>query len=773
VSEYQHTTQQESNKSNQNNYSMLHNNILQAEVDYKEQKYPEAIQRLLAEPFSASPQDLQSLHPFIGNRLLGQIIQAKLSVGPAKDHFEQEADYFAKQVTKDNAYSSRRGKPAQPKSVTLVSRQTSPQSMPSNSNGGFEAAQEMESQLKSSKGRGNQLSDNTRNFVESQFGSDFSKVRVHTDYQAGQMTQELGAEAFTHGNDIYMAKGRYQPESNAGQQLLAHELTHVVQQGGSSSGMQSSQTIQCEYTDVAYTDEKYKKFAKPANPGAHTLPTPQQPQPRVAPPLPPPRLPQNPGVRTNQPTATTQNTAARPLPTPPQAQNRVASPPTQNRVAPRLPIPSQAQILSVPPTADSQVNNWQSADSTSGLRSTSKSGVAGHRWASAFGMAKSPVRIGSHQKPSSTGTPAPPVSTRKPDARFNDGPEPFRKVNYMTGASRYHMSDSTRQKKAHHFEDPIKKYEREKNEVKSTNDPLLTLPKQAKYNNEMNPDGFWSYQTENQGASKNPTYYQPDNQPNPYALNIKGGKLQKNGRTMDTKGAVPSSLKDNFDRHLFTMGGGGEIYSLDATEEKQSHKNHRIHHTTMTGGRETAAAGEMKINEGRLDTIADSSGHYHPGTAMTYQALKKFESSGMDLSATGVELQDKGFASGAKGKLQLSATELMSYRPEMEKALAQAQAFRKSNPLENLPPDKERQGEGANESQIRRILSAPEQDIRRRHAMKDNMLEQLRRGTAGHKNQLDMDTTASTPLKPGLKQPSEQDLLEQRYLDAKRAHGVS
>ena len=60
-----------------------------------------------------------------------------------------------------------------------------------------------------------------------------SGVRIHTENEvAVQMSKELGAQAFTHGNDIYFNKGKYNPSSKEGKQLLAHELTHTIQQKG-------------------------------------------------------------------------------------------------------------------------------------------------------------------------------------------------------------------------------------------------------------------------------------------------------------------------------------------------------------------------------------------------------------------------------------------------------------------------------------------------------------------------------------------------------------
>ena len=70
----------------------------------------------------------------------------------------------------------------------------------------------------------------TREFMEAEFGHDFQDVRIHTGPAADKSNQELGAQAFTTGTDIVFAAGRYAPEQPASQHLLAHELTHVLQQ---------------------------------------------------------------------------------------------------------------------------------------------------------------------------------------------------------------------------------------------------------------------------------------------------------------------------------------------------------------------------------------------------------------------------------------------------------------------------------------------------------------------------------------------------------------
>jgi hypothetical protein len=69
--------------------------------------------------------------------------------------------------------------------------------------------------------------------MESAFGSDFGGVRVHTDGEAGVLNRAINAVAFTTGQDIFFSPGAYNPATSSGRELLSHELTHVVQQGGS------------------------------------------------------------------------------------------------------------------------------------------------------------------------------------------------------------------------------------------------------------------------------------------------------------------------------------------------------------------------------------------------------------------------------------------------------------------------------------------------------------------------------------------------------------
>lgn len=97
--------------------------------------------------------------------------------------------------------------------------------------GTSQASPNFSSRLSASKGQGSALPKNTQAQMEQGIGADFSQVRIHTDSEAANMNKEISAQAFTHGQDVYFNQGKFSPDSTEGKRLLAHELTHVVQQG--------------------------------------------------------------------------------------------------------------------------------------------------------------------------------------------------------------------------------------------------------------------------------------------------------------------------------------------------------------------------------------------------------------------------------------------------------------------------------------------------------------------------------------------------------------
>lgn len=105
---------------------------------------------------------------------------------------------------------------------------------------GREVSPDLEGDIQQAQGGGQVLAPALQTQMAQAMGADFSGVRVHTDRQADQLNRSLNARAFTTGQDVFFKQGEYQPESRRGQELIAHELTHVVQQKKS----QTHKTIQ-------------------------------------------------------------------------------------------------------------------------------------------------------------------------------------------------------------------------------------------------------------------------------------------------------------------------------------------------------------------------------------------------------------------------------------------------------------------------------------------------------------------------------------------------
>jgi len=93
----------------------------------------------------------------------------------------------------------------------------------------------VESSLRAQKGQGSPLAGHIQSKMEDSFNADFSGIRIHTDDPSVKLTKQFRAQAFTHGKDVYFNKGKFSPNTRQGEHLLAHELTHTVQQGAVTS----------------------------------------------------------------------------------------------------------------------------------------------------------------------------------------------------------------------------------------------------------------------------------------------------------------------------------------------------------------------------------------------------------------------------------------------------------------------------------------------------------------------------------------------------------
>lgn len=98
--------------------------------------------------------------------------------------------------------------------------------------GGGEASMNLESAINRARSGGQPLESGLQRSMGQAMGADFSRVKIHTDAQANQLNQSIQAKAFATGQDVFFRQGEYNPRSREGQELLAHELTHVVQQEG-------------------------------------------------------------------------------------------------------------------------------------------------------------------------------------------------------------------------------------------------------------------------------------------------------------------------------------------------------------------------------------------------------------------------------------------------------------------------------------------------------------------------------------------------------------
>lgn len=171
-------------------------------------------------------------------------IQPKIKVNTPGDRYEQEADAMADRVMRmpqaqPTLNPSMTPLPAIQRKCAACEAQEeehihrkettsqSPSLSPSQTH-----------QLNSRSGNGHTLPTHTQQMMGQAFGRDFGEVRVHTGTQAANLSQAVHARAFTYGSDIYFNQGEYQPDTQAGKHLLAHELTHVVQQGGTRQQIQ-------------------------------------------------------------------------------------------------------------------------------------------------------------------------------------------------------------------------------------------------------------------------------------------------------------------------------------------------------------------------------------------------------------------------------------------------------------------------------------------------------------------------------------------------------
>jgi hypothetical protein len=209
---------------------------------------------------------LLELQRTVGNAAVRRVIQYKLAVSQPGDPFEQEADRVADAAIKATEHTGSTGTVDREKDSELtisrmcdacadeMHRQAMPEeeekevpglqrqpeeeedkNLPvtrSAAGDAHEVGGTVEDGIRALPGGGRPLPSDVRSDMESRMGFEFGGVRIHTDSNAGHLAREVSAHAFTVGSDIVFANNQYRPETTDGRKLLAHELTHVVQQTG-------------------------------------------------------------------------------------------------------------------------------------------------------------------------------------------------------------------------------------------------------------------------------------------------------------------------------------------------------------------------------------------------------------------------------------------------------------------------------------------------------------------------------------------------------------
>lgn len=195
------------------------------------------------------------------------VIQPKFTLGRIDDKYERESDRVAEQVVGQINNSTNNGdQPAQHQGLpdqNTIARKPLIQRM--ESHGGTAVDANVETGIQQALSGGRPLPDTLRMSMEKAFSADFSEVKVHTDGKSDWLNRAIQAKAFTTGADVFFRMGEYNPASLEGQELIAHELTHVVQQASSRGhqGMPTQATLQRQ--PVGWVKTKPTGWPVPAN----------------------------------------------------------------------------------------------------------------------------------------------------------------------------------------------------------------------------------------------------------------------------------------------------------------------------------------------------------------------------------------------------------------------------------------------------------------------------------------------------------------------------
>jgi len=178
-------------------------------------------------PTPSSTLNTNKARPFFNGN-----VQPKLTINQPGDAYEKEADAMADKVMRMSYDNTEQSffKPAQ--NIQRKCQRCGEEAVKKKEQAGETtgAPHQTENYIHSLSGKGRPLDAGEKDFFEPKFGHDLSNVQLHTDNEASQSAEQVNALAYTHGNNIVFRQGEYNPGTDSGKRLMAHELTHVLQQ---------------------------------------------------------------------------------------------------------------------------------------------------------------------------------------------------------------------------------------------------------------------------------------------------------------------------------------------------------------------------------------------------------------------------------------------------------------------------------------------------------------------------------------------------------------
>ncbi len=182
---------------------------------------------------------LAGLHTSIGNAAIARMLQREVASENEERLPEEKEGIQAKHDPSRNGLTDmaqRKSAPEEGEEVQAKHDGAVAQRAPEVGLAGGEVSSGLSERINSQRGGGSALDSSTKEHMEDTLGAPLDGVRVHVGTESDQLNHAITAKAFTTGNDVFVRSDQYSPGSSSTQRLLAHELTHVVQQRSMSGG---------------------------------------------------------------------------------------------------------------------------------------------------------------------------------------------------------------------------------------------------------------------------------------------------------------------------------------------------------------------------------------------------------------------------------------------------------------------------------------------------------------------------------------------------------